>query len=61
MSAANQIYALLQNEALFDSELAERLPSFSPNTIRRARRDLVSQGKIAPVGSEKSPRYKAVA
>lgn len=57
-SAADQIYALLKNEALFDDEVAERLPSFSRNTIRRARGSLSASGKIIAVGHGRSPRYK---
>jgi hypothetical protein len=59
VSAADQIYALLQQEALLDEEVAQRLPNIPRSTLRRARRELVIRKKIAPVGEGRAPRYKA--
>lgn len=57
-SAADRILEVLKNGPLLDEQVAQRLPEFSRNTIRRARRELVTNGKIEPVGTGRTVPYK---
>lgn len=57
-SAADSILETLKNGPLYDDEVAQKLPEFSRNTIRRARRELVTAGKVEPVGTGRIVRYK---
>jgi hypothetical protein len=57
-SAADRILDLLKGGPLLGEELVEKLPEFSHNTIRRARRDLVRADKIETVGSGRNVPYK---
>lgn len=58
-SATDSIIALLKEKgALFDEEIAQHLSSFNRNTIRRARRDLVRQDLIEPVGTGRIVKHQ---
>jgi DNA-binding GntR family transcriptional regulator len=57
-SAAQRILEILKSGPLYDNEVAQKLPAFSRNTIRRARRELVSTGKIVPVRPGRIVPYK---